>query len=404
MTAALTLKPCPFCSGDDLTLTVNRHGWKIVECDNCGMRGPCIDLEGDEYLNRWNTRAASQPDRSSINQAMKENLVAGLDATGTPIISGFNSAANAILSLLSGAGTKSAPCFKASHNSGERDPSVMPDCRGADTKSDGGERSYCRGCGNQSYDNKFGCSICDMDAERPSDPSPGSDVSLSAPVGEPGQSFVLRPISTAPRDGTPFIAIATTKGWRATKIARFLHAEDRLPIPDGGGMWPSPPTHWTQLPVITLIPESDESPSCADSGDLIAPPAKIPCSSDPSPGPDVREALAPFLEAVQVCVYYEDERGFRHPKYLNEDQLSALTRPLGGSAQGSIATKQSSSSTPATATETSIDALEPWRDELAEIVGHLGAAIIQSTTSDDQIIMDHVKAAHEIAKIVRRKA
>jgi len=41
---------------------------------------------------------------------------------------------------------------------------------------------------------------------------------------------------------------------------------------------------------------------------------------------------------------------------------------------------------------------------LAEIVGHLGAAIIQSTTSDDQIIMDHVKAAHEIAKIVRRKA
>ena len=50
------------------------------------------------------------------------------------------------------------------------------------------------------------------------------------------------------------------------------------------------------------------------------------------------------------------------------------------------------------------EALEPWRDELTEIIGHLGAAIIQSTASDDQIIMDHVKAAHEIAKIVRRKA
>lgn len=346
--------------------------------------------------------AASQPDR----EAVSDEEIARQHRCSWRLHHGMSLAEFIKLRefLLSGAAAKSAPCFKASHNSGERDPSVMPDCRGADTKSDGGERSYCRGCGNQSYDNKFGCSICDMDAERPSDPSPGSDVSLSAPVGEPGQSFVLRPISTAPRDGTPFIAIATTKGWRATKIARFLHAEDRLPIPDGGGMWPSPPTHWTQLPVITLIPESDESPSCADSGDLIAPPAKIPGSSDPSPGPDVREALAPFLEAVQVCVYYEDERGFRHPKYLNEDQLSALTRPLGGSAQGSIATKQSSSSTPATATETSIDALEPWRDELAEIVGHLGAAIIQSTTSDDQIIMDHVKAAHEIAKIVRRKA
>ena len=80
-----------------------------------------------------------------------------------------------------------------------------------------------------------------------------------------------------------------------------------------------------------------------------------PSPSDPSPGPDVREALEPFREAVQVCVYYEDERGFRHPKYLNEDQLSALTRPLGGFVQGSIGTKQSSSSTSATATETAIE-------------------------------------------------
>ena len=48
--------------------------------------------------------------------------------------------------------------------------------------------------------------------------------------------------------------------------------------------------------------------------------------------------------------------------------------------------------------------LKPWRDELSEIIGHLGAAITQSIASDDQIIMDHVKAAHETAKIVRRKA
>jgi hypothetical protein len=48
--------------------------------------------------------------------------------------------------------------------------------------------------------------------------------------------------------------------------------------------------------------------------------------------------------------------------------------------------------------------LEPWRSELEEITSHLGAAIMQSTDSDDKIIMDHVKAAHEIAKIIRRKA
>lgn len=45
-----------------------------------------------------------------------------------------------------------------------------------------------------------------------------------------------------------------------------------------------------------------------------------------------------------------------------------------------------------------------WRTELDEIVSHLGAAITQSVASDDQIIMDHVKAAHEIAKVVRRQA
>ena len=48
--------------------------------------------------------------------------------------------------------------------------------------------------------------------------------------------------------------------------------------------------------------------------------------------------------------------------------------------------------------------LDPWRTELSEIIGHLGSAITQSVSSDDRIIMDHVKAAHEIAKIVRRKA
>ncbi len=33
--------------------------------------------------------------------------------------------------------------------------------------------------------------------------------------------------------------------------------------------------------------------------------------------------------------------------------------------------------------------------------GHLGSAIAQSIASDDQIIMDHVRAAYEILKLVR---
>lgn len=41
-------------------------------------------------------------------------------------------------------------------------------------------------------------------------------------------------------------------------------------------------------------------------------------------------------------------------------------------------------------------------DMLHEIMGHLGAAVSQSSPSDDQIIMDHVKAAHELVTLLWR--
>lgn len=74
------LEPCPFCGATDLTLTRNRHGWKVVECDDCGMKGPCIDLEGDEYLARWNTRPAAtliaelQAENARQSQDLKDRL------------------------------------------------------------------------------------------------------------------------------------------------------------------------------------------------------------------------------------------------------------------------------------------------------------------------------------------
>lgn len=39
-----------------------------------------------------------------------------------------------------------------------------------------------------------------------------------------------------------------------------------------------------------------------------------------------------------------------------------------------------------------------------EIVSHLGAAISQSIPTDDQRIMEHVRAAHGLARILRRAA
>lgn len=294
--------------------------------------------------------AASQPDRDAVKEFIASASFASRSSLDSDTIfceiytPGYQPAKKgsfgffvkelrAILSLLSGAGTKSDGGVEADTRANETAKALM---------------AHPSPMGSRSCDEKtIACGVAGV-APGPSDPSPGPapiadsseagtggivavtqpfekypqlaahivrlantptafslnewndflaalNAALSAPVGEPGQSFVLRPISTAPRDGTPFIAIATTKGWRATKIARFLHAEDRLPIPDGGGMWPSPPTHWTQLPVVTLIPESDESPSCADSGDLIAPPAKIPGSSDNHPPAPAVGTVAPYI-------------------------------------------------------------------------------------------------------------
>ena len=48
--------------------------------------------------------------------------------------------------------------------------------------------------------------------------------------------------------------------------------------------------------------KSDGPPSCADSGEISAPPAKIPGSSDPSPGPDVRRRVLDILNVVAPAV------------------------------------------------------------------------------------------------------
>ena len=42
-------------------------------------------------------------------------------------------------------------------------------------------------------------------------------------------------------------------------------------------------------------------------------------------------------------------------------------------------------------------------DTLLDIIGRLGAAVAQSGPSDDQIIMDHVKAALVLARDLRRR-
>lgn len=84
--------------------------------------------------------------------------------------------------------TKSAPAKRASHNSGERDPSVMPDCPGADTKSDGPDMTM-RCCGQHAEDGHH--PQCDRSPSDPLTKTPSADHddgnlrSLSAPNHQP---------------------------------------------------------------------------------------------------------------------------------------------------------------------------------------------------------------------------
>lgn len=43
----------------------------------------------------------------------------------------------------------------------------------------------------------------------------------------------------------------------------------------------------------------------------------------------------------------------------------------------------------------------PSAEVIAEIIGHLGAAVMQSVPSDDQIIMGHVRSALGMARLLR---
>jgi hypothetical protein len=55
------------------------------------------------------------------------------------------------------------------------------------------------------------------------------------------------------------------------------------------------------------------------------------------------------------------------------------------------------------------DVLQHWSGaggittKVEQIIGHLGAALMQAAPNDDQIIIDHVRKAHEIAIALRRQ-
>jgi hypothetical protein len=56
------MEQCPFCASRCVTKTINHANWPIVQCDDCGACGPCIDSSDDRAVTRWNTRLSAQAD------------------------------------------------------------------------------------------------------------------------------------------------------------------------------------------------------------------------------------------------------------------------------------------------------------------------------------------------------
>lgn len=50
------LKPCPFCGGEDLSISVEGY----VYCGNCDATGPS-EFSPEQAEEHWNTRAAADP-------------------------------------------------------------------------------------------------------------------------------------------------------------------------------------------------------------------------------------------------------------------------------------------------------------------------------------------------------
>lgn len=394
----MALKPCPFCGGNDLTLTVNRHGWKIVECDNCGMRGPCIDLEGDEYLNRWNTRA--QPAREAVARAIEGIILRRMHEKR---IEGYTlemslEQADAILSLLSGAGTKSDGGCNCSWGCVEAD-----NCRRKlgplpDWKQDQSETSRIK--------------------PRPSDPSPDPDVK-PAPIAdssEAGRGDDRNALAGLLREFIcEFWIDKSTMMWKRTRCDDGLemvhHDGDTIFFGDPNHQDPSDAARfdlivrlanaapallralsapvgepWKPGEILGIAQSADRDLAERQLPQTFQDELKALRTHPPAPavGPDVREAWPepkvtnpdianptgiPYIDGlIHQLLDAQQDINFAANTHMSQSlcdasalidevetairKLSALTRPLGGFVQGSIARKQSTDTEGSSRTET----------------------------------------------------
>ena len=312
-------------------------------------------------LREWHRLAASQPDR----EALKEFIVSASFASRAALDSdtifceiytpGYSPAKKgsfgffvkelrAILSLLSGAGS------------------------GADTKSDGGcncswgcvEADNCRRKLGPLPDWKQDQSETSRIKPRPSDPSPGpvkpAPIADSSEAGTGGIVAVTQPFEKYPQLAAHIVRLANTPtAFSLNEWNDFLAALNAaLSAPVGE------PVAWQFMAsddvVLSTTADKRVVKQWEQSGYHVRPLYTHPPA--PAVGPDVREALG---ESSQTLEYLRREArtwgkifsvNVDHVLDKNRKALSALTRPLGGFVQGSIARKQSTDTEGSSRTET----------------------------------------------------
>jgi Lar family restriction alleviation protein len=86
------LKPCPFCGGENLSKERNGSGWPIVMCDDCGAKGPQIELDREDANKRWNARIGpAQSPRDAVIEECARHLEQEADLATNSLHCGDNS-------------------------------------------------------------------------------------------------------------------------------------------------------------------------------------------------------------------------------------------------------------------------------------------------------------------------
>ena len=104
------------------------------------------------------------------------------------------------------------------------------------------------------------------------------------------------------------------------------------------------------------------------------------------------EQTATMLETYAPDVFPEiNEQGQKH---FGRAMMESAAQAIRDSWKAAVVEVESFPDDPANI----IEERGRLRQALLEIAGELGAALVQQSPSDDQIIMDHVRDAHQIAK------